>query len=80
MVIARMKHSLSLHPAHPHFIVSILATPMTLIETIIYIALLGMLMIFQIMSAFSFSNDSERLQAAVFKAEDAFLFHYNDYK
>ncbi len=53
---------------------------MTLFETIIYMALLGILMTTLILSAFTFIENNKALERSAFQAGDNLLIHFNDYQ
>lgn len=53
---------------------------MTLFETLLYIALLGILMTSLILSTFSFLQNTSTLQAQAILLEEELLLHFNDFK
>ena len=53
---------------------------MTLIETLIYIALLGILMTSLVLSAFTFIEHNRVLELEAFKVQNAALLNFNDYE
>ena len=53
---------------------------MTLTETLLYIALLGMLMTSLILSSFTFIEQNSALSGTALKAQDEALLNFHDYE